>query len=71
MSSKPMKIHHNPTPMAERLAHVLRNDRELSTQQISQIMGVSTAAIFRTLRSPQFLERKEGRISFWSINPLR
>lgn len=63
-----MKIHHSTTPLADRVAHVLRNDRERTIKQLADTLGMNYVGISQAMRkSGRFTSRTDGRETFWRL----
>lgn len=44
-----MKIHHSPIPLVDRIAHVLRNDRERTAKFITETLGLNKVGMTRCM----------------------
>ncbi len=64
-----MKIHHSPIPLADRIKHVLRNDRERTAQQIAETLGMNKTGILQCLGDGDIFEKvkSDGNKVLWRV----
>lgn len=66
-----MKIHHSTIPLEDRIAHVLRNDRERTGQFIADTLGLNKTGVVKCLGdSGRFDFRKAGNSVLWRVKTV-
>lgn len=63
-----MKIHQSPTPLVDRIAYVLRNDRERTAQFIADTLDLNKTGVTQCMSESGCFEwRKDGNKVLWRV----